>query len=139
MKKMSGFCESLVSSQFLFHQSRYCSLFAPFPSLPIPSIIDHASKTTLPSTQKDIKFHEEKNLEQADTKPLRRILNPWEETECLQVGRVGAKKMVFVVTPILSSASIPRFHFLPSHSHFLSRLLVMLLYQANIGQDIYEQ
>ena len=32
-KKTSGFCESLVSSQFLFHQSRYCSLFAPFPSL----------------------------------------------------------------------------------------------------------
>ena len=35
MKKIGGFPESLVSSQFLFHQSRYCSLFAPFPSPPM--------------------------------------------------------------------------------------------------------
>ena len=42
----------------------------------------HTGKNTLSSLRKDIKFHK-RNWKQADTKPLRRILNPWEETECL--------------------------------------------------------
>ena len=41
IKKIGGIPESLVSSQFLFHQSRYCSLFAPFPSPPMSSNSDH--------------------------------------------------------------------------------------------------
>ena len=39
-------------------------------------VFDHTGKDTLSSLRKDIKFHK-RNGEQADTKPLRRILNPW--------------------------------------------------------------
>ena len=75
-----------------------------------------------------------RNPEQALKDPLRRILDPWEETERLGV-QSSSKKLVFVVTSILSSTSILLFHFLPLHSHFLSGLLVMLFYLGNIEQD----
>ena len=136
MKKMSGFCESLVLSQFLFHQSRYCSLFAPFPSLSHPLLLIMQAKTHSP-------------LFKRISSLIKKSWTSWYKTfdrnsQSLGRDRVGwscstalwSKKMLFVVTSILSSTSIPHFHFLPSHSHFLSRLLVMLLYQGNIGRDI---
>ena len=137
MKKMSGFCESLVSSQFLFHQSRYCSLFAPFPALSHHLVLIMQAKHALFDSEgykvsKKTSWASWYQTFERNSQSLGRdrVVRSW---------RVWSKKMVFAVTPILSSTSIPRFHFLPSHSLFLSRLLVMLLYQTNIGQDVCEQ
>ena len=55
----------------------------------------HTGKNTLSSLRKDIKFHK-RNWKQADTKPLRRILNPWEETECPGVARLSGAKRWFL-------------------------------------------
>ena len=136
MKKMSGFSESLVSSQFLFHRSRYCSLFPSFPSHSHQPLLivqaKHTSQESKDLSQKSRSCVTESRTALKD--PLRRILDPWEETERLGV-QSRSKKLVFVVTSILSSTSILLFHFLPLHSHFLSGLLVMLFYLGNIEQD----
>ena len=103
----------------------------------IPAIIDRASKTYflgIKSLVTEIQKFCNRNPEQALKDPLRRILDPWEETERLGV-QSRSKKLVFVVTSILSSTSILLFHFLPLHSHFLSGQLVMLFYLGNIEQD----
>ena len=107
-------------------------------SFPLPSaIIVRASKTYFLGIKRfvtEIQKFCNRNPEQTLRDPLRRILDPWEETERLGV-QSWSKKLVFVVTSILSSTSILLFHFLPLHSHFLSGLLVMLFYLGNIEQD----